>query len=105
MVPKARRIKDRTITIRVKEVTIIRIAGARESTVISRKICNTTEGAPDGSLVSIPIEKKGVEMPGSAPQLFPGRIKIKPKIITETVLPGFKHLPALKCSATDSKRI
>lgn len=96
MVPSARRIKDRTITIRVKEVTMIRIAGARERTVMSRKICKTTVGAPDCPLVSIPIEKKGVEMPGSAPQLLPARIKIKHTRITEAVQPGFKRLPAVK---------
>jgi hypothetical protein len=53
-------------------------------------------GAPDCPLVSIPIEKKGVEMPGSAPQLLPVRIKIKHTRITEAVQRGFKRLPAVK---------
>jgi hypothetical protein len=96
MVPKARRISDSTITMRVNEVTMIRIAGARDSTVMSRKICNTTVGALDCSLVSNPIEKKGVEIPGSAPQLFPVGIKSRHKITIEAVQTVLNRLLALK---------
>jgi len=96
MVPRARRIKDRTITIRVKEVTMIRIAGARDKTVISRKICKITVGVPDCWLVSIPIEKNGVALPGSAPQLFPASINIKHPKTAEAVKTVFKRLPVFK---------
>jgi len=57
MVPNARRNNERTITIRVKEVTMIMIAGARESTVISRKICSVTVGAPGCSVLFTPMEE------------------------------------------------
>ena len=82
MVPNALRSRDRTITIRVKEVTIISMAGARDSTVINRKICSVTVGAIDCSVVSSPIVKKGVAITGSAAQqlLGTGRINQTPNI-------------------------
>lgn len=75
--PSALRNKDSTITIRVKEVTIIRIAGARDRTVMSRNICNTTVGACGCPASSKPTVKKGVEMTGSAPQQLLDAIKIR----------------------------
>ena len=76
MVPKALRSKDRTITIRVKDVTIISMAGAMDSTVINRKICSVTVGAIDCSALSSPMLKKGVAIMASAPQLLFGDRKI-----------------------------
>lgn len=74
MVPKALRSRDRTITIRVKDVTIISMAGAMDSTVINRKICSVTVGAIDCSALSSPMVKKGVATVESAAQLlFGGR--------------------------------
>ena len=78
MVPRALRSRDSTITIRVKEVTIINMAGARDRTVISRKICNVTVGAIDCSALSNPMVKKGVAIAGSAPQLLFGARRIDP---------------------------
>lgn len=80
--PKARRSNESTITIRVKDVTIIKIAGASERTVISRKICKTTVGAPGCSALSNPMLKNGVDMTGSAPQLQCGIIKIEQNTIS-----------------------
>jgi hypothetical protein len=76
MVPNALRNKDRTITMRVKDVTIISMAGAKDSTVINRKICSVTVGAIDCSLLFSPMEKKGVAMAGSAAQLLLGTTRI-----------------------------
>ena len=46
MVPRAFRSRERTMTMRVKDVSKMRMAGARERTVISRKICKTAETFP-----------------------------------------------------------
>lgn len=72
MVPRALRSSDRTITIRVKDVTMIRIAGARDSTVINRKICSVTVGAIVWAAFSSPMVKKGVTTLGSAAKLLLG---------------------------------
>ena len=102
MVPSARRNNESTITIRVKDVTIIRIAGARERTVISKNICITTVGAPDSALLSNPTLKNGVEMTGSAAPPIQGNIKsaqIKKKLNAGRRLAGStalsKATPAL----------
>ena len=76
MVPNALRSKDRTITIRVKDVTIISMAGAKDSTVINRKIWSVTVGAIDCSVSFSPMEKKGVAIAGSAAQLLFGISRI-----------------------------
>ena len=44
--PMACRRKDKTTTIRTKEVTMIRIDGARVNTVIRITICRVTERSP-----------------------------------------------------------
>ena len=43
MVPSAWRIRESTMAILVKEVSITRMAGASDSTVNSKNICSTTE--------------------------------------------------------------
>ena len=77
MVPNALRNSDRTITMRVKEVTIISMAGAKDRTVISRKICRVTVGAIDCSLLFSPMETKGVVIMGSAARLLLGPSSIR----------------------------
>jgi len=61
------------------DVTIINMAGARDSTVISKKICSVIVGAIDSWAFSNPIEKKGVSISGLAAQLVPDIISINPK--------------------------
>lgn len=85
MVPNALRNSDKTMTMRVKEVTIIRIAGARDSTVINRKICRVTVGAIDCSALSNPMVKNGVAIPESALQPMFGAKKINQ---TKSVIAG-----------------
>ena len=57
LVPSARRSRDSTITIRLKEVTMIRMAGASDSTVIIRKICSNTVDRAGSSPGVRPSEK------------------------------------------------
>lgn len=89
MVPNARRSSDSTITQRVKDVNIINRAGARESIVISRKICITTAIFPGCWVWSMPIEIKAGRSPGSAAALCGAVKKIVPKMIpTSATIPG-----------------
>lgn len=59
MVPIAWRRRDKTMTILVNEVNMIRIAGARERTVNKRKICRTMATSPGSFALSGPMLKKG----------------------------------------------
>ena len=80
MVPSARRSNDSTITIRVNEVSIIKMAGARERMVINKKICNTTAIFPGSWVWSMPMLIKGGAVCGAAATLFSGvkKIALKP---------------------------
>lgn len=68
--PMAWRRSDRTITILVKEVSIIRIAGANDKTVNKRNIWRITATSPGSSALFMPIFKEGaLKVNGSARQI------------------------------------
>jgi hypothetical protein len=63
---------------------MIRIAGARDRTVMSKNICKTTVGACGCWTLSNPILKNGLENPGSAPPL-PFGIRKTAQMITSVI--------------------
>lgn len=85
MVPKALRRRESTITILVNDVSIIRIAGARESTVKRRKICKTTATSPGLPALSKPMFMNGREGAEPAPQQTWQLKQTKSRVIPETV--------------------
>lgn len=92
MVPKALRRRESTITILVNDVSIIRIAGARESTVKRRKICNTTATSPELPALSKPMFMNGREGAEPAPQQTWQLKQTKSRVIPETVNNNLKGL-------------
>ena len=81
MVPNALRSNESTITIRVNEVSMIKMAGARERIVINRKICSTTAVFPESLASSMPMVIKGAEDSGAAAALLWGANRTAPRPI------------------------
>jgi hypothetical protein len=76
------------MTTRVNDVSIIKMAGARERMVINKNICSTTAILPGCGLWSIPMLIKGAAIDGGAAILFTGANKIALKPIPRTTPNG-----------------
>lgn len=93
MVPNAFRRRDSTITIRVKEVRVIRIAGARDRTVNKRKICKTTATSPVPPVLSRSILRNDGPPGVTAPQHAGFNTPVKITKSPAAMIRGFKGLP------------